>query len=250
MQTQVVLTSSQGKRLIARGIRAWEPVKEAMRHGIVAVSKGTTNAYVAEELLGEPFDKTHYCFGRISPAGTETSWLKSDVPDVVFVKGQRAEGMTVLEAVAKMGPGDVFFKGVNAINYDTGQAAVLIGHPTGGTMGGTLGGLIARHVRLVHPAGLEKNVPGDLAVAARRMAEEGAHVGEAYGLWVSQGELFTEVEAIETLFDLEALPVAAGGIAGAEGSVTLALFGSKLELENALRLVGEIQKEPPFGPAR
>ena len=247
MQTQIVLTSSQSKRLIARGIAGWEPVRNALRNGILAVAKGTTNSYVVEELLGAPYDKTHYVTGRTAPAGADTSWAKADAQEIIFEKGAPVAGKTAVEMVAKMGAGDVFLKGANGINYDLGQAAVLIGHPTGGTMGAAMGGLAARRVRLVHPVGLEKSVPGDLAVAARQMAEEGAGVGEVWGLWVSQGELFTEIEALETLYDVEAVPIAAGGIAGAEGSVTIALFGTKGELDRVLGEIAEIQKEPPFG---
>lgn len=246
MHTQVVLTSSQSKRLIAKGILRWEPVKEALRSGIVAVCKGTTDAYIAEELLGAPFEKWRYVTGRTGPAGADTSWAKADLPDVVLEKGERLEGVSVTDIVSKMGPTDVFMKGANAINYDIGQAAVLIGHPTGGTLGAALGTIVSRRIRLVHPAGLEKNVPGDLAEAARRLSEEGEAVGQAWGLWVTHGELFTEIEAIDALFNLEAIPIGAGGIAGAEGSVTLALFGEKTEIDRALAAIGEIQGEPPF----
>jgi len=248
MQTQVVFTSSQSKRLIAKGIKAWEPIRQAMRNGIVAVAKGTTNAYILEELAGSPYEKSHYVTGRTAPAGADSSWAKADAAEVIFEKGVPVTGKSAVETVPRMTAGDVFLKGANALNYDTGQVAILIGHPTGGTMGGALGGLVSRRVRLVHPVGLEKSVPGDLAVAARRLAEEGPSAGECYGLWVSQGEAFTEIEALETLFDVEALPVAAGGIAGAEGAVTLAVFGEKTQLEKVLQFVKEIQKEPPFGP--
>jgi len=247
LQAQVVVTSSQSKRLIAKGILKWEPMKEAMRSGIVAVCKGTTDAYIAEELLGGSFDKRRYVTGRTGPAGGDTSWAKADLPDVVFEKGERLEGVSVTDVVSRMGPGDLFLKGANAINYDLGQAGVLIGHPVGGTLGATVGTILSRKVRLVHPAGLEKNVPGDLAEAARRMSQEGGCIGDAYGLWVTHGELFTEIEAIDALFNLEAAPVGAGGIAGAEGAVALALFGEKTEIEKALLLIEEIHKEPPFG---
>ena len=53
MQTQVVLTVSEGKRLIAKGIAEYQPVIEALHKGWVAVAKGSTNAYVVEELGGK-----------------------------------------------------------------------------------------------------------------------------------------------------------------------------------------------------
>jgi hypothetical protein len=250
MQAQVLLTPSQSKRLIAKGIIVWEPVKSVLKNGILVIGKGTTNAYVAEELKAKDFDPMRYCHGRNAPAGVDTSWLKGDGQDVVFEKGVELSGKTAVETVAKMASGDVFLKGANALNYDLGQVAVQIAHPTGGTMGGALGGLVTRRVRLVHPVGLEKNIPGDLLVAARRMAEEGPSIGDAYGLWVSQGEIFTEIEALETLLDVEAVPIAAGGVAGGEGQVTIALFGAKGEIEKAVQFVRDIQKEPAFGARR
>lgn len=249
MHTQIVLTSSQSKRLIARGIVSWEPLTRAVRSGIVAVGKGTTNAYVAEELLGgAAFKKHSYVHGRTAPAGVSTEWAGASEADVVFEKGERVPGLTAVDAVARMSPGDMFLKGANAINYDLGQAAVFIGHPTGGTLGAALGTIVSRKVRLIHPVGLEKSVPGELAVAARRIAQE-ASTGEIYGMWFTHGELFTEIEALETLFDVEAVAIGAGGIAGAEGSMRLALFGDRSELDRALAEISEIQKEPPFGPA-
>ena len=248
MQAQVVLTSSQSKRLIAKGIAAWEPVRHALQEGILAIAKGTTNAYIAEELLGAGFDKRRYVTGRTAPSGTDTSWAKGTLPDVVFKNGEILNDVSIAEIVSKMGPGDIFLKGANAINYDLDQAAVQIGHPVGGTLGANVGTIISRKIRFVHPVGLEKSVPGDLVAASRRLSTEGALLGEAAGLWVTTGELFTEIEAVDALFPVEAVPIAAGGIAGAQGAVTLALFGEAPEIEKALALIGEVQKEPPFGP--
>ena len=57
MKMTVSLTVSESKRLIAKGIAQHPAVKAALENGIVAVAKGTTNAYVAEELLGEYPDR-------------------------------------------------------------------------------------------------------------------------------------------------------------------------------------------------
>ena len=141
-----------------------------------------------------------------------------------------------------MGPGEVFLKGANAINYALGQAAVLIGHPTGGTVGAALGTLISRRVRLVSPAGLEKEVPGDLGLVAADARAAGARPA----LWVLPSELFTEIEAIEVLSGAEAVPVAAGGIGGAEGSVRLLVTGTDEEVAAAAEAVEGVRGEPAF----
>ncbi len=52
MHTHVV-TPSSGKRLIGKATASHPAVKEALHNGTVVVIAGTTNGYVAEEILGE-----------------------------------------------------------------------------------------------------------------------------------------------------------------------------------------------------
>ena len=244
---QVVLTVQEGKRLIAKGLAAWEPFRRALESGTIAVCKGTTNAYLVEyldgELLGESVDKTKYVTGRVLPAKNAPKVkLSAELPDLVLKEGRRLEGKTAVEAAAEMGPEDIFLKGANAINYRLGQAAVLIGHATGGTVGASLGTLISRRVRLVVPVGLEKNVPVDLKDAAAVVRGSASKPA----LWEIPGELFTEIEAFDTLAGVDALPLAAGGIGGAEGSTRFLLLGDEESVEKAVAAAEEIQGEPPF----
>jgi hypothetical protein len=240
---ETVLTVAEGKRLIARGLLAWEPFARARESGTIAVAKGTTNSYLVEELLGRSIDKTTYVTGSTRPAkGGSSGKTSADMPDLVLKNGEPVEGLSATKAAAEMGPGDVFLKGANAINYALGQAAVLIGHPTGGTVGAALGSVTARNVRLVSPAGLEKEVPGDLGL----VAAEARAAGVTPALWVMPSELFTEIEAIEVLSGAEAVPVAAGGIGGAEGSVRLLVTGTEDELAAAREAVEGVRGEPAF----
>ncbi len=238
-----VLTVAEGKRLIARGLMAWAPVKRARESGVIAVAKGTTNSYFVEELLGSPIDRTTYVTGTTRPAkggnGRKTS---ADMPDLVMRNGEPVEGLSATQVGAEMGPDDVFLKGANAINYALGQAAVLIGHPTGGTLGAALGSIIARKVRLVAPAGLEKGVPGDLD----QLAAEARAAGVSPALWVMPSELFTEIEALEVLCGADAVSLASGGIGGAEGSVRLLITGNDDELAAARSAVEGVRGEPAF----
>ena len=144
-----------------------------------------------------------------------------------------------------MGPGDVFIKGANALNYERRQAGILIGHPTGGTIGAVIGTLVARRVTLIIPVGLEKNIPGDLHEIYGRMVEVSAN-GSGPMLWPVDGEIFTEVEALELLSGCRAAPIAAGGIAGAEGSVRIAVWGTADHVARAEAAVEDILGEPPF----
>jgi hypothetical protein len=68
----VTLTPSESKRLIAKGVMKLEEVPRALKHGAIIISLGTTNAYVAEEILNavsesiECIDKQRYAAGVIT----------------------------------------------------------------------------------------------------------------------------------------------------------------------------------------
>jgi hypothetical protein len=155
------------------------------------------------------------------------------------------EGVTAPEIVGEMGPGDVFIKGANAINYERRQAGILIGHPTGGTMGSTLGTIVSRRITLLMPVGLEKSIPGDLDELHRRQVAAGAN-GSGPMLWPVAGTIFTEIEAVELLSGAQAAPIAAGGIAGAEGAVWLSIWGAPDQVDRAAGAIRDVRGEPPF----
>ncbi len=244
MHTVVSLTVAESKRLIARGVAACDVVKGALDSGIVAVSSGTTNAYVIEELSGRRIDKKEHVTGRTLPTGYAGPKLTYQGDDLVLRNGERVPDVAANDYIAEMGPGDVFMKGANAINYERDQAAVLVGHPTGGSVGATLGTIIARRIHYLHPAGLEKSVNADLAEMAALL--NGGKHGKGPTLWMVPGELFTEIEALETLAGVSAIQVGAGGVGGAEGAVWLAIFGDKTGLDRALAAIEAVRGELPF----
>ncbi len=246
MQKSFVLTSSESKRLIAKGIAECELVKNALRKGLVAVAKGTTNSYVAEELSGEPIDKTLYCTGTTKPVKKKSDVnTANELSDLVYRDGQLWEGISAADAVAKMKAADVFIKGANALNYDRDQAGILVGHPTGGTIGAAIGTLVARRAVLLIPVSIEKSIPGDLYDTAKMI--ECASDGSGPTLWPVSGEIFTEIEALKVLCDVQAWPIAAGGILGAEGSVRMSAWGTEEQIENVNTLLAQVHGEPPFG---
>ena len=58
-----MLTPAESKRLIARGVAAYDRVRRALKSATIVVCKGTTNAYVAEELTGQKIDKARFVTG-------------------------------------------------------------------------------------------------------------------------------------------------------------------------------------------
>jgi hypothetical protein len=247
-----VLTVSESKRLIARSIPHVPCIKRAREKGIIAVCKGTTNAYVLEELLGHTVEKTGYVLGATIPAkgAPRASLLPASIPEVVLRDGEVAEGMTVQDAIKEMGPGDVVIKGANALDPDRGAAGVLVQHPEGGTMGALMGRVHGKKVNLVVPVGLEKQVAADLGTVEAKLlsSSPGVHTGPS--LWVMHGQIVTEIEALAMLTGAQAMQVAAGGIGGAEGAVWLMVQGSDEQVGNAVGLIEALQGEPPFAVPR
>jgi len=246
MLTMVTLTVAESKRLIAKGVKSLGYVERALEEGIVALAKGSTNAYIAEELLGRKIDKKHYMLGNTMPAKSKPFSVDGSLPDVVIRHGEVVNGLSAVEAAKQMGYGDVFIKGANAINPALNQAGILVGHPDGGTLGATLGILTSRRVHLLVAAGLEKTVPVDIESVAQRVKKEPSR-GEAYGLWPFTGHIFTEADALAEITGVQAIPVAAGGIGGAEGCVRLLLSGAEEQLDDAMALLDSVWGEPAFG---
>jgi len=247
MLCEICLTVSESKRLIAKGVAAMPAVKKALAEGTVAIATGSTNAYVVEEVTGQPIEKNKYMTGATLPAGVSRKGLLSrEVPDVVLKNGKPVENVTVSEAVQDMGIGDVFMKGANALHYESGTAGLLIGHPTGGTIGANIGTIIARRITFIVPVGLEKCVAEPLEDVHEFITTDPESEGSVPSIWPFQGEIVTEVEALRTLTGVEAMQCAAGGLAGAEGAVRLVLRGTPEQISAAGELIESIHGEPPF----
>jgi len=247
MRMGAVLTVSESKRLVAKGVAALDCVQRALKEGVVNIAKGTTNAYVVEEILGKEIDKAQYCTGTTWPAKAgKRGKVGGSIPDVVLVKGEPVEGVVGIEYIQQMKEGDVFIKGANAVNHALGQAGILIGHSTGGTIGATWGTITARRIRLVVPVGLEKGVPASIQEVNQWLATNEARKGNEPAMFPVFGDIVTEIEAIEVLTGARAMCVAAGGIGGAEGSIRLSIDGTKEQLDACSALLDGIYGEPPF----
>ncbi|MDD2755250.1 MAG: hypothetical protein PHS80_06945 [Methanothrix sp.] len=241
---QFVLTVAAAKRLIGKALAAHPTIKAALSSATLVIIAGTTNGYAAEEILkvagyAEEFSRKSFFRGIVLPPGrtTETGRLpdESDFPgDVVIVKGIWQKGKTIFDVADSLREGDVILKGANALDLARKQAAVLIGHPGGGTTITALQAAVGRRVQLILPVGLEKRVPGNLMELAARINAPGE---SGFRLLPVPGEVFTEIDAISLLTGAEAEMLAAGGVGGAEGAVWLALRGSEEQLAKAAELI-------------
>ena len=251
---QFVITPAAGKRLIAHATAAHPAVRTALKSGTVVIIAGTTNGYVAEEILKSlgqfaGFNRRRFFRGITLPPSrpaTETGRLpdESQFPgDVVVVDGVWRQGVTIFDVADNLKEGDVILKGANAVDLSRRRAAVLIGHPKGGTIAVALQAVTGRRVRLILPVGLEKRVAGDLDQLAAMLNEPGVR---GLRLFPVPGEVITEIEAISLLTGATARLVAAGGVCGAEGSVWLAVSGNAEQEELAQKFLKQVANEPSF----
>lgn len=247
-ETSVVsflLTVAAGKRLIAKAVCALPQIKRALAQSTVVVLAGTTNGYVAEELMRglgrEDFCKKGFYRG-VTVAPGQTAAAKLD-GDLVIDKGKVVTGKTIFDVAGDLGQGDVIVKGANAVDADHGQAGVLIANPAIGTSGPILQAVVGRRAELVIPVGLEKRIDGSIAAAASLL-----NAPDAAGLRLLPitGTIVTEIEAIGLLTGASASLVAGGGVCGAEGSCWLAVSGDRETLDKAAALYREISREPAF----
>mgnify|MGYP001443644531 CR=1 FL=1 len=250
---QFVITSSAGKRLIAKALASNPAILSVLKKGTLVIIAGTTNGYIAQEVLksigAKGFSRNHFFRGVIlPPSKTVTSEGRladeSKFPgDVVITNGVWQKGKTINDVLDTLKEGDVILKGANALDLRRKQAAVLIGHPKAGTIALALQAVAGRRVKLIIPVGLEKRVDNDLYALAEKLNSPKA---SGYRLLPFPGQVFTEIEAIKQLTGADAEMVAAGGVCGAEGSCLLAVTGTEEQEKLAEELWVSVASEPPF----
>jgi len=247
VQARVVLTVSEGKRLIAKAVAQMPVVRRARDEGTLIVTKGTTNTYVAEEITGEAIQHGAYIYGRVYPSkGGQALPEVSPMGEVVYVKGKRRRDLSLQDAVTELQAGDVVIKGGNALDYAGKTAGVYIGSGTGGTTGTIMPYVVARKARLIIPIGLEKQCTLPVANIQLMMREPMESLNSIPSMFLLTGTIVTEIEAFEMLSGVSAFQVGAGGIGGAEGAVHLLVRGSPEQVREALRIAESVQGEPAF----
>src|SRR5690554_6163313 len=103
---QFLITPAAGKRLIAMAIAAMPEIEKAVREKTVVIIAGTTNAYVAEELLKlsgqvQEFSREHFFRGITLPPDysvNKRGRLDDGAAfpgDVVIRKGVWEKGLTI-----------------------------------------------------------------------------------------------------------------------------------------------------------
>ncbi|MBN1662139.1 MAG: hypothetical protein JW943_00925 [Deltaproteobacteria bacterium] len=251
MQALFTLTPAESKRLIAKGIAALPEVRQAKKNGYLLIGRGSTNAYIVEELLGKRIKKEGYVAGQVIKGVFCVLGPEERTKPVIFHKGEvlSVEPNTVLD---KLAPGDILLKGANAVDAQ-GNVGVAMASPAGGTMGQFYMAMKARGLEIIYPVGLEKLIPSvELAAQYAGTMTLGRTIGAKVGMaCVADGRVFTEVDAIEDIFDIAAVHFASGGWGGAEGCVTIVVEGPDAQVNKCMTFMEEkIKGEPPLPAAK
>jgi hypothetical protein len=257
MRAQVVLTPAESKKLIAKAILEMENVKKALCQGILAIHPSSSTYFIMETLAGH-IKQQIWLIGMIAPRGacvegkTQRAFEEDHYQDLsdpanfpfswVFREGKLQEGLKLSDVLDEMGKGDVYIKGVNAVDSH-GYVGVLLASLAGGTIGKALAAQKKKGFQAIYVAGLEKFVPTSIRDVAKETGRDKTE--DALGipcrlLPIKEG-CITEIEAFKILTGAEAVPIAVGGVGGAEGSVVMVIKGQESEVKKTMEVAKEVK---------
>lgn len=242
MRALVVLSPKESKKVIAKGVVSLPEVKIALKNGIIHIARGTTNAYIYEELTGKIIDKNRYTAGYIGDGKLNVLPLEERLKSITIKKGEILE-LEPQEILPEMSCGDIFIKGGNAIDIN-GNVGVLCAHRDGGTIGMAIGPVICRGIKLITPISLGKLVP-----SVMEGVDEGGidscdlSMGLKVALFpVTTATVITEIESFRLLYGIEAVLIAKSGIKDMENALVFSLKGEPENIKKAIQDIEEIRK--------
>ena len=262
MLAQVVLTPAESKWLIAKAVANMDIVKQALERGMVVIHPSSSTYFIVKEITGQKPKPAVWVCGIVAPKGTcvelglmthqltseSKQWEAGSNPEDflhswVIKEGELTTGMKLGSLLETMTPRDVYIKGVNALDRE-GMVGVLIGSTAkGGTIGRVMAASRRKAFSVIFPVGLEKLIPFRIKEAAKqaRKANYDYCMGLGCGLLPCEGSTVTELKAIEILSGAVATPIAAGGLAGAEGAIVLVIKGEKKQVCKAIEHIEHVK---------
>ena len=258
MRAQITLTPTESKKLIAKAIANLDSVKRASEVGLLVIHPSSSTFFIVEELTGKRPKTSVWVSGVIVPKGACLSGAASRLnisraqtggpkPDEythswVIQGGELTLGISLRELFEKMGTEDIYIKGVNTLD-PKGTVGILIGsHVERGTIGRVISASRRKGFKLIFPVGLEKLIPVNIEDAAKEAIKTKYYysMGVNCGLLpCKEGMVVTETKAVEILCGAKAIPIAAGGLDGAEGAITMVIKGEKEQVTRAISYAEE-----------
>lgn len=242
----VIVRHEEGLRLIGRAVAQLPQVQARTQSGLMVIVGGSTTRHVVRSLTGDDPGRDAFAVGWVREGMLgETPKSKRGPGPVLFEDGVMTRGWPgpLLE---RFGNGDVYIKGANAIDPH-GNAAVLMGSPTGGSIGAAMTVLQVRGGELIIPVSLQKNIPS-IPAACGLLGHEridrvmGSKVGYM-PIMAGSATIVTEISALRLLTGVQATLVAAGGVDDCVGALVLHLAGSAEAIDSTWNLLTELRSE-------
>jgi len=252
MLAQVVLTPTESKKLIAKAVTRLNVVNQAATDGMIVIHPSSSTYFIFEELTGAKPRTNYWVCGVVTPRGmcVEMAMALGDrSPRTVkfdpgklrglwaIKKGKVLPESTTAELMEQMTANDVYIKGVNALDSQ-GNVGILVGERGG--LGVVLSAWKKKQFTLIFPVGLEKLIP----IPVRQAAMEAKQTKYEYGMGLPaglfaypDGRSITEIDAVKILSGADAIPIASGGLGGAEGAATLIIKGKNKQVRDALEFI-------------
>jgi hypothetical protein len=252
MLAQVVLTPTESKKLIAMAVTKLDVVVDALDGGTIMLHPSSSTYFIIEELTGEKPATNYWVCGVVTPRGMCVEMATvlgnftpksidadvGDLPSGWVIKDRKlCPEMTMSELMDSMTSKDVYIKGVNALD-SKGNVGILVGYEE--SMGYILSAWRKKKFNLIFPVGLEKLIPAPISqvVPEAKPAKYDYAMGLPTGLFpCPKGKTVTEIDAIEILSGATAIPIASGGLGGAEGAITLVIKGDDEQVKKAIEYV-------------
>ncbi len=253
MIAQFVLTSSEAKKFISLGLARHPLVQEAVEDSMVVIHPSSSTYFLVEALTGYVPGTKVWVAGVIVPRGAcveantrptrrEGEALTTSLKDPgmfpyswVIKKGSLYTGIKLDDILKEMDEKSVYVKGVNAV--DTAKnAGVLRASMAEGTIGKVLKVSEKNKFKIICPVGTEKLVWGSLAEKDGFSSKKKDYaMGCSVNLFTLKPLVINETEAASLLGEVNAEVIASGGLAGAEGGVTLLVEGEKEEVRKVIQ---------------
>jgi len=253
MLAQVVLTTAESKKLIAKAVARLDVVQQAAKKGIVALHPSSSTYFIVEEITGAKPRTNYWVCGVVTPkgmcvemamvlgSGYTPKEVSADPGDLratwIIENGRLAPEESLSSLFDRMTSSDVYIKGVNALDTE-GNVGILFGHQ--GSANYVHSARRKRGFSMIYPVGLEKLIPLTIREAAKEARPTRCNhgMGMPVGLFpCPAGITVNELFAVEILSGARAIPVASGGLGGAEGALTLMIKGRGNEVRRALEFI-------------
>jgi hypothetical protein len=252
MLAQVVLTPTESKKLISKAVVKLDVVQQAAKDGLIVLHPSSSTYFIFEELTGVKPTTNHWVCGVVTPRGMCVEMamaLGGQAPKGAeydpgelgglwaIKKGEVITENTTGRLLAQMTSRDVYIKGVNALDTQ-GNVGILCGER--GALSLIMSAWKKKKFTFVFPVGLEKLIPISVHQAAleARQAKYEYGMGLPAGIFpCPKGETITETEAVKILSGATAIPIASGGLGGAEGATVLIIKGTASQVNKAVKFI-------------